>query len=157
MELISSDAQEVEHRMMEIEQALNSSRTTDAEKQELELKYTDTKKMIAKIHADREAHEVKSLTFKLERGADARTFDGTARLARVKTERVSEAIANEVLTRAASRWEIRSPKTPLAAFARSLPAWTSTSRCRSAQMAPAGSSWCSSPADRLPIIAATGA
>ena len=100
MELISSDAQEVEHRMMEIEQALNSSRTTDAEKQELELKYADAKKMIAKIHADREAHEVKSLTFKLERGADARTFDGTARLARVKTERVSEAMANEVLTRA---------------------------------------------------------
>ena len=97
---ISSDAQKVEHRMLEIEQALNSPGTTDAEKQELELKYADAKKMMAKIHAEQEAGEVRHFIYKVERNADARKFEGTPQLAQIKTERVSAAMAHEVLARA---------------------------------------------------------
>jgi len=97
---ISSDAQRVEHRMVEIEQALNSPRTTDAEKQELELKYADAKKMMAKIHAEQEAGEVRSFIYKVERNADARKFEGTPQLVQIRTERVSAAMAQEVLARA---------------------------------------------------------
>ena len=97
---ISSDAQKAEHRMMEIEQALISPSATDAEKQELELKYADAKKMMMKIHDEQEAAEVRFFTYKVERDADVRKFDGTARLSQVRTERVSPAVAYEVLARA---------------------------------------------------------
>jgi hypothetical protein len=95
-----SSAQKVEHRMMEIEQALNSPSTADAEKAELERKYADAKKMMAKIHAEQEAGEVRSFIYKVEKNADARKFEGTPQLARIKTERVSAAMAQEVLARA---------------------------------------------------------
>ena len=38
--------------------------------------------------------------YKVERDADVRKFDGTARLSQVRTERVSPAVAYEVLARA---------------------------------------------------------
>jgi hypothetical protein len=95
-----SDGQKVERRLMEIEQALNNPRTTDAEKQELELKYADAKKMMAKVRAEQEGAEVRYYTYRVETNAGARKFEGTARLSQVKTERVSPAVAYEVLARA---------------------------------------------------------
>ena len=56
--------------------------------------------MMAKIHAEQEAGEVRHFIYKVERDAGAQKFEGTAQLAQIKTERVSAAMAHEVLARA---------------------------------------------------------
>jgi bla regulator protein BlaR1 len=102
-------AQRAERRIMEIEQALESPRTTAAEKEELQHKYADAKnmmveaetiEMIGKIQAEQDAADRRTLVFKVGEIIEGRTFEGSPRLAQVKTERVSPAVAYELLARA---------------------------------------------------------
>jgi len=83
-------------RLMEIEKALDDPAATDEQRVELKAKYVDMKVMMEKIHADR------SLAFNFvdDKIQLKPMFEGTPRLAQVRTERVTEATAKELLAQA---------------------------------------------------------
>jgi TonB family protein len=79
-----SPAQRAERQMMELEHAMRDPAVTDGQKEEYQRKHAEVRKMMEKIRA----------------GVREGAFEGTLRLARIRTERVSREIAEEIRERA---------------------------------------------------------
>jgi TonB family protein len=106
-----SPPQHLKARLMAIEKALANPATTDGQRAELKAKFVEMQMMMEKIRADRkepievelvrdgepESHVLRFV--KPERPLEQK-FEGTQQLVEVRTERVSEATAKELLAQA---------------------------------------------------------
>ena len=109
-----------QHQLIEVEKALEDPATTDEQRVELKARHLEMKMMLEKVRADAKepvevAIEVEPESLESKREFSARAlalklvetdrslepkFEGTARLVNVRTERVSEAAAKDVLAQA---------------------------------------------------------
>jgi TonB family protein len=96
-----SPGQQAERRIVAIQKALEDPRTTDAQRDDLKHAYAEAKEMMAKIRSEQEvAPEGKTFTYRVRENIAGQKFEGTPRLAQLRTERVSQAVASELLARA---------------------------------------------------------
>lgn len=110
-----NEAQLAEHRLMEISKALEDPSITDAQRLELKLKQAQTERRLEKMRtADRLEYKLEARGREVEIVPDGKEFvalaevpskleaarDVPARLARIRTERVSADAAKEVLAHA---------------------------------------------------------